>query len=112
METGPRKVPVDLDPSHYIFKENGSSGVPSGDMLQNEFATNGIWGVVDWAQRADIASSVPWGGLTNVPSHIGTYWFVGAGPPPTPPADIPGAGPGDLYLDSLTGNIYQRSIGA
>jgi hypothetical protein len=34
----------------------------------------------------------------------GTGWFVGDGPPP---ADIPGAQPGDLWLDMLTGNVYQ-----
>jgi hypothetical protein len=105
-ETGPRKVPVDLDPSYYIVKSSGNGTTPAGDMLQNEFATNGTWGVVDWAQRADSAASVPWDGVLGKPDRFGTYWFVGEGPPPD---SIPGALPGDLYLDSISGNIYQLS---
>lgn len=31
-------------------------------------------------------------------------WFTGQGPPP---AVIVGAGPGDMYVDTLTGMIYQ-----
>lgn len=31
-------------------------------------------------------------------------WFTGEGPPP---ALIPGAGPGDFYVDSLTGWLYR-----
>lgn len=33
----------------------------------------------------------------------GTSWFTGHGPPPTP---VPGAVPGDLYLDIDTGNVW------
>jgi hypothetical protein len=105
-ETGPRKVPVDLDSGAYMFKSSGNGTTPSGDMLQNEFATNGIWGVVDWAQRANTAASVPWDGISNRPSHFGTYWFVGSGAPVDP---YPGALPGDLYLDNVTGKVYQLS---
>jgi hypothetical protein len=104
-ETGPRKVPVDWDSSYYIVK-GGAGTTPAGDMLKNEFATNDIWGVVDWAQRADIAATVPWDGITNVPPHLGTYWWVGPGPPADP---FPEALPGDLYLDSISGDVYQLS---
>jgi len=31
-------------------------------------------------------------------------WFVGEGPPGT---DIVGAGRGDMYIDTLTGQLYQ-----
>lgn len=31
-------------------------------------------------------------------------WFTGQGPPP---AVIPGAGPGDMYIDTLTGWLYR-----
>ena len=33
----------------------------------------------------------------------GNTWFSGAGPPPNP---IPGAVPGDYYLDTVAGDIY------
>lgn len=38
----------------------------------------------------------------------GSYWFVGAGPP-----TVSGVGelPGDLYLDTNTGDVYQFSAG-
>jgi hypothetical protein len=102
-ETGPQMVPADWNPSFYIVR---SPGAPSGDMTQNEFATNGQWGVVDWAQRADWTAAVPWSGITGIPSHLGTYWWVGEGAPADP---YPGALPGDFYLDSVTGNVYQLS---
>ncbi len=34
-----------------------------------------------------------------------SLWFVGEGLPPS--ADSIGAKPGDMYLDSLTDNVYQ-----
>jgi hypothetical protein len=34
----------------------------------------------------------------------GTMWFTGDGPPADP---FPGADPGDLYLDNLTGDYYR-----
>jgi len=38
----------------------------------------------------------------------GTGWFVGSGPPP---AEISGSIPGDLYLDTFTGEVYQLGAG-
>lgn len=34
----------------------------------------------------------------------GSIWFTGDGPPP---ADLPDAKPTDMYLDALTGDVYQ-----
>jgi hypothetical protein len=34
-----------------------------------------------------------------------TEWFTGSGPPGT----IPGSKPGDLYLDTATGDVYLLS---
>jgi hypothetical protein len=103
-ETGPRMIPVPHDPSYYIVRGGTGPATGVGDMTENEFATNGQWGVVDWAQRADVAASVDWSNVTNAPTFFGTKWFVGAGVPPYP---YPGASPGDLYLDSITGDVYQ-----
>jgi hypothetical protein len=36
----------------------------------------------------------------------GTFWFTGVGPPP---GVIQGSRPGDIYLDTNTGNIYKLS---
>jgi hypothetical protein len=97
-ETGPKKVFYQKQDSGQIL-----TTAPSGDMQANEFATNGEWGVVDWAQRANVAANVAWDGITEMPSRIGTYWWVGSGPP----GNIPAAHPGDLYLDETTGDVYQ-----
>lgn len=47
-----------------------------------------------------------WNGSSWVPQALdrGTEWFTGTGAPVEP---IPGSAPGDLYLDTDTGNIYQ-----
>jgi len=44
--------------------------------------------------------------LWQMIAQAGTYWFTGTGPPP---ASISGSRPGDLYLDTNTGNIYKLS---
>ena len=63
------------------------------------------------------SSWVALGNNTNAPPDVnpalwqmiaaaGTFWFTGTGPPP---ASISGSRPGDLYLDTNTGNIYKLS---
>jgi hypothetical protein len=42
-------------------------------------------------------------GTTGPTGPRGNTWFSGAGPPPNP---IPGAVPGDYYLDTTAGDIY------
>lgn len=43
-------------------------------------------------------------GIDGAIGPRGTGWFTGSG---APPATIPGAVEGDLYLDLVTGNVYQ-----
>ena len=45
-------------------------------------------------------------GIQGAQGTRGSIWWNGSGPPPTP---LPGAIPGDYYLDSLTGNYYLLS---
>jgi hypothetical protein len=56
-------------------------------------ATLGSDGVLKLGQRF---AAGPGGGATE--------WFAGDGPPPSV---IPGAGVGDMYVDRLTGDLYQ-----
>jgi hypothetical protein len=98
--------PAEPLPSQQIVVRSvtNGNGLNAGPvMTENEFATNGQWGVVDWAQRADVAARVSWTGITEMPSNIGTYWYVGTGAP----GQIADASPGDLYLDSESGLVYQ-----
>lgn len=128
-ETGPRVIPVPLDPSYYVIK--GASDVTAGDMLKAEYAVNGGYGVVD---KALTAYYVPWGGVQDPPladstqaglmaegngdptyfyggdnavhpstALRGTHWWVGVGNP----GNVPGAMPGDFYIDENTGNYFQ-----
>ena len=78
--------------------------VVTDPMSKNEFATNAQWGVVDWAQRADMAAMVDWDNITNRPSFLGSKWFNGDGPPPYP---LIGSNIGDYYLNNLNGDIYE-----
>lgn len=129
-ETGPRHVPVPWDGSYYIMSP---PVLPAGLMYEDEFATNAAYGVVD---KALSAYYVEWAGVQNVPIASptqsglmpqgngdssfyyggdcqlhssaplrGTHWFSGAGLP----SYIPGAQPGDFYLDSTSGLYYQFS---
>jgi len=41
-------------------------------------------------------------GPAGVQGVRGTGWFTGTGAP----TDVPGSVPGDLYLESLTGDVY------
>jgi len=43
-------------------------------------------------------------GATGAPGARGEFWWTGSGPPPDP---LPGAKAGDLYLDTVTGDVYQ-----
>ena len=47
-------------------------------------------------------------GPAGVEGSRGTGWFVGSGPPP---ASIPGSIVGDLYLDTLSGDVYLLGSG-
>jgi hypothetical protein len=42
-------------------------------------------------------------GPTGSPGRDGEQWWTGVGPPGT----IPGAEPGDFYLDTSTGDVYE-----
>lgn len=52
------------------------------------------------------SSLVAPGGSQGIPGARGAKWFTGAGAPPDP---IPGSQPGDMYLDTTTGDVYQVS---
>lgn len=73
------------------------AGPGGGDMLQSQYATNGVAGVVDKAVLAEglttgatvpfatSAGAVPWGGITGVPSSFPSSWGQITGIPTTFP---------------------------
>ncbi|MCP9825689.1 hypothetical protein [Synechococcus sp. EJ6-Ellesmere] len=74
----------------------GPAGVAGGAGATGPAGPQGIQG--------PIGASGPAGAAGN----RGTGWFVGSGPPP---ASIPGQIDGDLYLDQLTGDVYNLTPG-
>lgn len=75
--------PVSLDD---LTDVDGADLAPAGSVLVKE--SDGVY-------RAQLGGA---GSMEQVD------WFTGDGPPP---ALIPGAGPGDFYVDRLTGWLYR-----
>jgi hypothetical protein len=97
--------------SHLINPPPDTTGIV-GDWALNTY-NDMVWektGATVWTYRDTITGATgpagPTGaqGPTGPPGARGEFWFVGTGPPPDP---LPGAKPGDIYLDTATGNLYE-----
>ena len=84
--------------------------VQADDSLQVWDATSSSWvsgGSIQGPQGiAGAQGSQGIDGPAGSAGERGTGWFNGTG---APAADIPGAIPGDLYLDNATGDVYTLS---
>jgi hypothetical protein len=97
-----------VDPTNGPFELVKIVGGQGTDTLSVERAAevyNGDQTAYAWAAGTNIAGVLTEEGLEEWAKRFvrGVVWHTGNGPPP---ATIPGARPGDLYLDLLTGDIY------
>ena len=67
---------------------------------------DGAMTVVTEQTVVTVTASGPQGppGPSGPPGEAQVDWFSGEGPPPSV---IQGAGPGDMYIDTLNGQLYQ-----
>jgi|SRR5215475_369171 len=111
-----------------ITATGGGGGPGGGDMLSTEYATNGVFGVVDRAvlanglapgvtvPQANLANSVPWQGVTGAPTSFPSDWSIITNRPnafpPTPhaPTHAPtGTDPISLATVTAPGFLTQLS---
>ena len=99
---------VQADDSLQVWDATSSSWV-SGGSIQGPQGIAGAQG--SQGLQGEIGPAGPQGsqgihGPAGSAGERGTGWFNGTG---APAADIPGAIPGDLYLDNTTGDVYTLS---
>ena len=99
---------VQADDSLQVWDATSSSWV-SGGSIQGPQGITGSQG--SQGLQGEIGPAGPQGsqgihGPAGSAGERGTGWFNGTG---APAADIPGAIPGDLYLDNATGDVYTLS---
>ena len=99
---------VQADDSLQVWDATSSSWV-SGGSIQGPQGIAGAQG--SQGLQGEIGPAGPQGiqgidGPAGSAGERGTGWFNGTG---APAADIPGARPGDLYLDNSTGDVYTLS---
>ncbi len=93
------------------FADLPSSGQESGDsyVVADEGDKLYVWDsdAGEWVSGGSIQGPAGPAGEPGEAGPRGTRWFTGTG---APPAEIPGALEGDLYLDLDTGDVYALQV--
>jgi hypothetical protein len=96
---------VQADDSFWVYDEASGSWV-NGGSIQGPQGIEGPQGPL--GPQGDVGPQGIQGidGPAGIQGVRGTGWFNGSG---APAADIPGSIPGDLYLDTDSGDVYTLS---
>jgi hypothetical protein len=112
-EQGPAGMGLKFHGSVPSFSDLPSSGQEPGDayVVADENDKLYVWDsdANAWVDGGSIQGPAGPAGEPGDAGPRGTRWFTGTG---APPAEIPGAIEGDLYLDLETGEVYELAVPA